>query len=555
MAALLGTSRGLMGLTGTLAAGAAAIAALTAGLRGWEVPVIRSLSRLTSSLTDDVLKGVTNLRDSLLVRYFGFTASNVSGRDPTTGRFVRGATVSEQITQRIENLRTSALRLFGLGPDGTPLIIRGADGRFQGQSIAGRVTQAVARLLSPLRAVADGVMGFANGAGRVLFNFFEPFVRTAGSFASLVGKILKPLGFLFSAWQGVTAFMETEGTVFERLTSGIGAFFGDFIGAPFDLMKNAVAWIIGRLFGIESVDGSYDESTITGRVLNMVREFSFETLIDQIVQAPFKFVGAVWDWIGTLFTNPVQALTDLWNGYVGAYGTIAGLIWTGLESAINWVVNRFMWSSENENEQFDLGTFISDTWTQVSEYFSQKFSEFATYIATIPERIGLFAQNIWNNTSERLQLGFLDLVEWIESIPKRLAAMVVNFLDAASFVIPSNIVNDFLGISGTRFSLIDQETVNAANAAVNTVDPEIETRRAAIIEGAAAERARIEAAMGTIENRALSGTGAPTVVYAPTTVAPVTQVNRGGDSQVQMTAIGGGGRADLDARSVPGSVQ
>lgn len=55
--------------------------------------------------------------------------------------------------------------------------------------------------------------------------------------------------------------------------------------------------------------------------------------------------------------------------------------------------------------------------------------------------------------------------------------------------------------------------------------------------------------------RNASGGGSPTVVYAPTTVAPVTQVNRGGDSQVQMTAIGAGGRADLDARSRPGGVQ
>ena len=53
----------------------------------------------------------------------------------------------------------------------------------------------------------------------------------------------------------------------------------------------------------------------------------------------------------------------------------------------------------------------------------------------------------------------------------------------------------------------------------------------------------------------VSASKSPTVVYAPTTVAPVTQVNRGGDSQVQMTAIGAGGRADLDARSRPGGVQ
>jgi hypothetical protein len=550
VAALLGTSGGIASLIGVLTAGAASVAAVAAGLRGWEVPVIRRISGFVSSFTDDVMRGVTNLRDSLLVRYFGFTASNVPGRDPTTGRFVRGPTVSEQITQRIENLRNSALRIFGLGPDGRPLTITKIDGT-EGRSIVGRITRAVTWLLSPLRAVADGVMGFANGAGKALFEFFEPFVKTAGSFASLVGKILKPLGFIFSAWEGVTAFMETEGTVFERLTAGIGAFFGDFIGAPFDLMKNAVAWIIGRLFGIESTDGVYDDSTVTGRVLNMVREFSFENLIDQVVQAPFRFVGAVWDWIGALFTNPVQALTDLWNGYVGAYGTIAGLIWSGIEGAINWVVNRFIWSSENENEQFDLSNFITSKWAQVSTYFSQKFTEFADYIAGIPERISLFAQNMWNNISEELQLGFLDLADWLESIPKKMLAMVLNILSAVEFQVP-----DWVPIiGGNVLRLVDEEYVRAANAAVNEVDPERESRRAAISESAAAERARIETAMSAIESRALSAGGNTSVVYAPTTVSPVTQVNRGGDSQVQMNAFGGGGRSDLDAMARPGGVQ
>ena len=49
--------------------------------------------------------------------------------------------------------------------------------------------------------------------------------------------------------------------------------------------------------------------------------------------------------------------------------------------------------------------------------------------------------------------------------------------------------------------------------------------------------------------------GNTNIVYAPTTVSPVTQVNRGGDSQVQMNSFGGGSRADLDAMARPGGVQ
>jgi hypothetical protein len=213
-----------------------------------------------------------------------------------------------------------------------------------------------------------------------------------------------------------------------------------------------------------------------------------------------------------------------------------------------------MWSSENENEQFDLSDFISTEWARVSAYFSQKFTEFTDYIAGIPERVRLQALSIWNDTSEKLELGFIDLMEWIKSIPDRITRMIINLLDSASFTFPDNVGTRLLGLDNYRVSLISPETVAAANAE-REVDPEVQARRNEIIESAARERARIDAAIAAIEGRAISAANSPTVIYAPTTIAPATQVNRGGDSQVQLNAFGGSTRADLDAMSIPGAVQ
>lgn len=45
------------------------------------------------------------------------------------------------------------------------------------------------------------------------------------------------------------------------------------------------------------------------------------------------------------------------------------------------------------------------------------------------------------------------------------------------------------------------------------------------------------------------------IVYAPMTISPINQINRGGDSQVQMNAFGGNSRSDLDLMSRPLAVQ
>lgn len=181
-----------------LVAGITAVGLAFAGLRGWEIPVIKKVAQM--KLVPNVISnGITRMRNSVF-RMFGLTPEGTLTRD-AKGRFTRVAPITTQISMRMNALRIRALRMFGLGADGKLLAVKDKDGLFK-KNIIGRVTFQIGRLLRPLMAVSDGVGKWATGSGAKIMEFIRGFGGKAGGFVKIVGKILWPIGFLMSLFDG-----------------------------------------------------------------------------------------------------------------------------------------------------------------------------------------------------------------------------------------------------------------------------------------------------------------------------------------------------------------
>lgn len=366
-------------LIGPLLAGVTAFAAGIAGLRGWERLAIDGISGAITSLTRSVLNGVTALRDAILIRYFGFSPGNVPTRG-LDGRFGKGVSVSEQIAQRIANMRNGVLRLFGIGDDGSALVrIKDMFGR----SPIGRVVRMVGRLLRPVVAVGRAIGEFITGAGARIFSFMGPLMRNAGGFVRLFSNILKPLGFIISAYHGVMEFMGTEGTLFEKFSAGISAFLGDFIGAPLNLLRDLVAWVTDQLGFSETAD--------------WMREWNFRELVSGYFNALFDFVGSAVDWVKHLFTDPGAALDGLWKGVFGEMSLVDVLLYP-INAAISWVGRVFEWRDADAPD-FDLVTFVKDIWDNAMQGLKDGFQVFADWIVSIPDKVLLASLGKLNETS------------------------------------------------------------------------------------------------------------------------------------------------------------
>jgi len=321
----------------------AALPLAIAGMRGWEIPVI---SRLTTGL----IKGFGKLADSFKVKFSSGVDDIMRsvlksfGINPATGKMLRDArgrftgremkTTTAMISEAFDLLRSNVTKAFGVGDDG------GKIGR-----IVSKAGKLMYTIVSPFISIGKAVGGWMTGSGAKMLGFLDSVmgisggVANIGKFARFVGKILKPIGFLFSAYDGVMAFMNTEGTFMDKFVAGIGAFIGDFIGAPLDLLKSIVAWSLEQL-GFENA-------------AKWLESWSFETIINDAIGGIWNMIKSAVDWVKLLFTDPGQALSDLFWGYIGLYESIGEWIYSiAVKPLWTWFENTFP----------DLSTGIKDLW-------------------------------------------------------------------------------------------------------------------------------------------------------------------------------------------------
>lgn len=383
-----------------LVAGVTAFAAGIAGLRGWELKAITKATEAIDDLRVNTIAKLGNIStkalenfklfgEDILVKYFGFQVEGTQGRD-AQGRFTpKAGSIKDQLMARVTNFQKGIMSFFGFADDAT-----GGVKAPTGPTLSERATKAFDAILAPIRAVAKGVGDFAAGAGKPILDFFEPFVKGASKFGSLFGKILWPIGFLFSAFDGVTAYREGEGkSLIDRLGDGIGAFVGDFIGAPFDLLKAGINWVFDKIFGVQrDENGNVMGDGWAAWASKKMSEFSFEETIKTLVDAPFNMVQKAVDWVGTLFTDPKAALQELWDGFVALVGyTPIGLIFNLGKAGFDWLKSKFTWNESEDDNSFDLTQYVKDTWQTVVDRVKQGFEDFGNWVASIPAKLKLMA--------------------------------------------------------------------------------------------------------------------------------------------------------------------
>jgi len=324
----LGLSLGMLLSKGGALAGITALVATLEGLRGWELKYISKLRSLPSSIIGVISKGMDNVRLSVLRRIFGIgPEGKVIDYLNTKGEKIgtQTITVAESVQDALRDLRNRFWRVFGIGADGKLITLRDPDGLFT-RNIIGRTTFQIGRILKPLMRVSEGVASFATGTGKKLFEWLSKLGAGAGPWLRLFGNILKPLGFFFSLKEGYDEFMQSDkASILEKSTDAIGAFLGDFIGAPLDLLKDLVSGAF-KLIGWDAAAKTLDAISIEENL-----KLAFQTILD----VPRE----LFNWVKTLFSDPAEAGKQVWRTFLTGLGFVADAYDT-LTDVLIWPVNK-----------------------------------------------------------------------------------------------------------------------------------------------------------------------------------------------------------------------
>jgi len=277
-------------------------------------------------------------------------------------------------------------------------------------------------IFSPIRDIFRAATNLSQGNLGKILRFFTGGVAEIGT---LFGRLLWPLNTIFGVVEGVREFRETEGTLYDKLSAGIGGFLGEIVGAPYDLLKNVINWILKKSFGIEVDDqgNAIPGQGLPGWVVTKLNTFSFRETIDSIVDGIFSIVKDSVEWVKLLFTDPVQALKNLWDGYVGVWVGIGNWIFDNtLKPAWDWISGLFKWNSEDE-ERGDtnlISNIFNQTIDKIETFFKNLF-DFIPSFEEIKQRIqSLLPAFMQPETIEqeraRLQEELVDLKQALENL-------------------------------------------------------------------------------------------------------------------------------------------
>jgi hypothetical protein len=134
-------------------------------------------------------------------------------------------------------------------------------------------------LAGPVGKAVDGIKGIFSSIGQ----YFSTFAKSIGKVAGIVGKLFLPITIIMSLWDTVKGSM--EGFAEEGIIGGIkGAITGlvnSLIMGPLDMIKNAIAWILG-VFG-------FDEAK------DLLMSFGLEDIFKKFVDAIFSPINMIKD--------------------------------------------------------------------------------------------------------------------------------------------------------------------------------------------------------------------------------------------------------------------
>jgi len=157
------------------------------------------------------------------------------------------------------------------------------------QTIKSSGLDKVSNLLSKAKPALTAVKNFLAPVGKFFSTIFglgktligasqtaSGILKFAASFGRILGRLFLPITILMSAFDFVTGFMEgyKKDGIIGGLRDGVSKLFANLIGAPLNLLKDGVAWVL-KQFG-------FNESA------EELKKFDFKKIITDIISWPYN---------------------------------------------------------------------------------------------------------------------------------------------------------------------------------------------------------------------------------------------------------------------------
>lgn len=489
-------------------AGLTAFGLAMGGLRGWEVGAIKKVATALKTFTTSLVEGAKAIGISILQKLGIY---KVQARDPL-GRFAKGQ--QWNIVQKLQQTIRGWVKSFNA-------FIQPVKDFFQKEGIIRKTFRFIGKVLTWLGGYFSETIDMAKEFGGKIKAFFAPVTKFftnmfsgggTGKVTEMVEKVspylkkfgkyvmgfLKPIGVIFSFFEGFKAFRDKEGDLFDKIGAGVGAFLGDFFGGLGTMLTGGIGWLLKKFGGDKA--GEYFSNIDVGQ------------LIKDMVENIFGIVKK-------LFTGDFSgAFGQFFSMILGENSPINVLLLKPLSMAIDWLLKKFGWKDEDA-PPFDIWKTISGWIDGVLNWLDVTWRTVKIFFKQMPDRISLYFEEAWLGMMTDLKKGWEKLSSWITNLPNSimigaLTYIKENFPKTFSFLGG----NDMLGkvqsasdsnqmASEKRMAAIDTESSDKRRA--------LDARRQALDDERAKATAPAPVAAGGGASGGSTSVNAPTQVVTP----------------------------------------
>ena len=271
----------------------------------------------------------------------------------------------------------------------------------------GTVFESIGGFFGKFSGIFEGV---SSTAGKMM-GFLDSFAGIFKFVSNIVSKLALPLMIVMTVWDTVKEMIagyEKEGIV-GAIAGAVTGFFNSLIFGPLDMLKSAVAWVLGK-FGFENAE----------KELN---SFSFSEMFTNLIGTVKDFFIDIGKWVGEKMAGASVSFNEWWDSW-SISGALIEKVKVFFIDIGKWVSEKMAGASVSFNEWWASWS-ITGAITTAFEDFKQKIINYfgPEFVAKIGE-IANF--DLAGYISKKIGEVFKTITDFFAAIPGIIGAFVTD---------------------------------------------------------------------------------------------------------------------------------
>ena len=169
-------------------------------------------------------------------------------------------------------------------------------------------------LKASITSVSKGVSIFGRISGffKGIMSSISTFGKAIGAVAKVASKVFLPLLIIITLFDTIKGALAgfAEGGIIGGIAGAVKGLFNSLIFGPLDMLKGAVAWVLG-MFGFD-------------KAAEMLNSFSFASMFSKLIDGIAGFVSHIVEFITNVIMAPIRPIIELFGSLMNMFTNADG---------------------------------------------------------------------------------------------------------------------------------------------------------------------------------------------------------------------------------------